>query len=243
MEKEPVDIPLLAVPNALSCRIAERINRFVVMVEVEGKSHKAHINNSGRLHEFLIRGREGFCFKTPHAAKTEFRLFAVMEKSLGALIDTQFQMRAFEAAHQKALIPWLEGAVFVRRNPRLGGSVLDYFFDREGISVYLEVKSAVLREGRFAMYPDCPTLRGQRHVEELMHWAKKGGTAFAVFVAALPYVTGFKPYRSADPRLCDLLERARNVGVQVRALGMYFQPVDSFLYLYNPDLDVVIPPQ
>lgn len=52
---------------------------------------------------------------------------------------------------------------------------------------------------------------------------------------------GFKPFRSADPRLCELLETARNVGVQVKALGMYFQPDDSVLYLYNPDLDVVIP--
>jgi sugar fermentation stimulation protein A len=242
VKTESMDIPLLAIPGTLSCRIIERINRFVVMVEIEGKSHKAHITNSGRLHEFMVKGKQGFCFETPHATKTGFRLFAVMEKNLGALIDTQLQMRAFEMAHQNALIPWLKGAVFIRRNPRLGGSVLDYLFDKKGIPVYIEVKSAVLREGQFAMYPDCPSLRGQRHVEGLTHWARKGGEAFILFVAALPDVGGFKPYRSADPRLCDLLTKATNMGVQVKALGLYFQPVDSLLYLYNPDLEVVIPP-
>jgi hypothetical protein len=61
-----------------------------------------------------------------------------------------------------------------------------------------------------------------------------------LFVAALPYVVGFKPHISADPRLFNLLDKAKNLGVQVKALGLYFCPSDSFLYLYNPDLDVVI---
>ena len=90
------------------------------------------------------------------------------------------------------------------------------------------------------MYPDCPTLRGQRHVKELMHWVRKRGTAFILFVAALPHVVGFKPCRSADPQLSDLLEKAVDLGVQVKAVGIYFHPVDSYLYMYNPDLDVVI---
>jgi sugar fermentation stimulation protein A len=234
------EIPLLAIPNALSCRIVERINRFVVKIEIGGNARRAHITNSGRLHEFLVRGRAGFCFETPDAPKTAFRLFAVEEKGLGAVIDTQLQMKAFEAAQRKDLIPWLKGACLIRRNARLGDSLLDYLFDRCGKPVYVEVKSAVLKEGEFAMYPDCPTLRGQRHVKELMHWVKEGGTAFILFVAALPFVTGFKPCRPADPRLCDLLEKARYVGVQVKAMGLYFQPVDSSLSLYDPDLVVVI---
>jgi DNA-binding sugar fermentation-stimulating protein len=68
----------------------------------------------------------------------------------------------------------------------------------------------------------------------------RGCAAFLLFVAALPYVVGFKPYRLADPKLFDLLEIAKNLGVQVKALGLYFRPTDCFLYLYDPDLDVVI---
>jgi sugar fermentation stimulation protein A len=234
------DIPLFAITKARTCRIVERINRFVVQIEIGGELSRAHINNSGRLHEFLIRGKKAFCFETPHTAKTGFRLFAVEERNLGALIDTQLQMKAFETAQKQALIPWLHGDGLIQRNVRLGGSLIDYFFQDKGNPVYLEVKSAVLREGDFAMYPDCPTLRGQRHVEELTSWVKKGGTAFLLFVAALPDVVGFKPYRSADPELFDLLEKAKKLGVQIKAVGLYFRPSDSFLCLYDPDLDVVI---
>jgi sugar fermentation stimulation protein A len=123
----------------------------------------------------------------------------------------------------------------------MGGSLLDFLFERQGKPVYVEVKSAVLREGKFAMYPDCPTLRGQRHVEELMRWVKTGGSAYLVFVAALPFVAAFKPNRGADPRLYALLEDAKDLGVEMKALGLYFRPDDSSLCLYDPDLQVVIP--
>jgi sugar fermentation stimulation protein A len=241
VKKESQDIPLLRILDASSCRIVQRINRFVVKIELGGKIGRAHITNSGRLCEFLIRGRKGFCFQTPHTEKTEFRLFAVEERGFGAVIDTQLQMKAFEAAQRQGWISWLRGDTFIRRNARLGRSLVDYLFDRREKSVYVEAKSAVLRDGKFAMSPDCPTLRGQRHVEELMHWVQKGGTAYLLFVAALPCVEGFKPNRTADPRLCELLEKAESSGVQLKALGLYFQPSDSYLYLYNPDLDVVIP--
>lgn len=240
LRKGSRDILLFAVPDALNCRIVDRLNRFVVRIEIEGEFFRAHINNTGRLQEFLIRGKGGHCFKTLDTAKTDFRLFSVGEKGRGALIDTQFQMRAFEVAFEKKLIPWLKDCFYLRRNARLGDSLIDYLFERGGKPVYLEVKSAVLRDGEFAMYPDCPTLRGQRHVEDLMGWVKKGGAAFILFVAALPYVTGFKPNRSADPRLFDLLEKAERMGVRVKALGIYFRPEDSSLYLYDPDLDVII---
>jgi sugar fermentation stimulation protein A len=235
------DIPLLRIPNVLSCKIVERINRFVVEVEIEGKMGRAHITNSGRLHEFLVRGRTGFCFETPHTAKTAYRLFAVEEYDLGAVIDTQLQMKAFEAAQRQDLMPWLGGSALIRKNARLGASLLDYLFEREGNPLYVEVKSAVLRAGRMAMYPDCPTLRGQRHVAELMQWVKKGGTAFLLFVAALPYVVGFKPNKAGDPRLFEMLKKAKSLGVCMKALGLYFRPGNSFLYMYHPDLEVFIP--
>ena len=240
MKKALPDTPLFAIPQVIPCRVVARINRFALEIEIGGDFFRAHINNTGRLHEILIKGRMGYCFKTPHTVKTKFRLFAVEEKSFGALIDTQFQMKAFETAFQKNLVPWLKDCFFLMRNARLGKSLIDYFFECKGNPVYLEVKSAVLREGRYAMYPDCPSLRGQRHVKDLIEWTQKGGVAFVLFMAALPRVDAFKPNRPADTELYDLLERAGNSGVGLKAMGLYFNPADSFLYLYDPNLDVII---
>jgi sugar fermentation stimulation protein A len=240
MKKHPKEARLFKIPGARSCQILERVNRFVVKIEAGGKIHKAHINNTGRLQEFLVSGRKGFCFRTPGTAKTSFRLFAVEEQGWGALFDTQIQMKAFETAFQKNLIPWLKHGVLLKRNARLGESLLDFLFECRGKPVYLEVKSAVLRDGKFAAYPDCPSLRGRRHVRDLTGWAQGGGAAFVLFMAALPRVEAFKPNRKADAELAGLLDRAEKSGVGIKAMGLYFRPDDRFLYLYDPELKVII---
>lgn len=233
-------VPLIPIQNALSCRILERLNRFVVLIEVRKTRSRAHINNTGRLQEFLIEGREAFCFSTPGKGKTDFRLFAVEERRMGALIDTQFQMKAFERAWELNLLPWLRKCHFIRRNSKLGNSLIDYQFDCEGDRLYIEIKSAVLREGDFAMYPDCPSLRGQRHVEDLIDWVRGGGKAVVVFIAALPGVKAFKPNRSADPRIYELLVRAQKERVKIKALGLFYDPTDSQICMFSPNLRVAI---
>jgi len=232
--------PLLSIENAAPCRIIERINRFVVKVEMEDRSHLAHITNTGRLEEFLTEGKQGFCFKTRPGRSTDCRLFAVEDRGLGALIDTWLQMKAFEKLMAAKALPWLEDCRIRKRNPRLGDSLLDYFLYCEGRPVYLEIKSAVLREGGYAMYPDCPTTRGQRHVRELSAYAAKGGTAFIVFMAALPGVKAFRPHTEADPELHRLLAHARDRGVAVKAVGIFFDPRDGGVHLFDPDLKVEI---
>lgn len=233
-------IKILFVNNVIECTIVERLNRFVVRVEIAGKQHPMHINNTGRLEELLVKGRKAFCFLTESTRKTDGRLFAVTESGMAALIDTQLQMKTFERLVEKGHIPWLKDCSFQKRNPRLGSSVLDYLIKCGHRDIPVEVKSAVLREGEFATYPDCPTTRGQRHVRELAEYSEKGGIAIIVFMAALPEISAFKPDKKGDPLLCECLRDALTKGVQVKALSLFFDPRDHFIYLSNPDLPVVV---
>ena len=59
------------------------------------------------------------------------------------------------------------------------------------------MKSAVLRDGEYASYPDCPSTRGQKHVKELIKLRKDGKRAMLVFICALSGVKKFRP--------CELL--------------------------------------
>jgi sugar fermentation stimulation protein A len=242
--KEPTR--LIRIENPQECRIIERLNRFVVLIEHDGTVYRAHITNTGRLLEFMVKGQKAFCFKTQqqhhHRGKTDCRLFAIEDRGLGALIDTWLQMKAFEDALERHLIPWLAGCHMLKRNAVLGASRsrIDYLLDCQGKQVYLEVKSAVLRDGAYAMYPDCPTERGRKHVRELTSYASEGGTGIVVFVAALPYVRAFTPNRAADAKLYDALEVAHASGVDVRAMGLYYNPDDGWVYLFEQDLAVTL---
>ncbi len=231
--------PILSVDNVKECLIVERLNRFVVRVEISGRKHSMHINNTGRLEEFIIRGRKAFCTETKHPGKTDGKLFAIEERGLGALIDTQLQMKAFERMVERRQIPWLVDCSIKKKNPRLGASVLDYLLMCKNTTLFLEVKSAVLRQGPFATYPDCPTTRGQRHVRELTEYSKHGGASTIVFMAALPEVSAFKPYKTGDPQLAKYLLDAHKQGVQIKVIGLYFNPSDNQVYLFDPDLPVV----
>lgn len=229
---------VLKIQNPRECRIIERLNRFVVKIEISGNACRAHINNTGRLSEFMARGRKAFCYPSKSLTKTDFKLFAVVEGGLAALIDTQLQMRAFENALSAGLIPWLEQCRLIKRNAKLGTSLIDYLLGCRNRKVFLEVKSAVLREHQQAMYPDCPSERGQKHTREISDYVRTGGKAFILFMAALPKVKAFKPNAEADPQLSKLLGEAARIGVDVRAIGLYYNPKDSGVYLYNPDLDI-----
>lgn len=231
---------LLSFSTVLEVDIIERLNRFVVKVEKDGALLKAHINNTGRLEQFLTPGKRAFCLKSKGNGKTDCRLFAISDGEKGAIIDTQLQMKAFEKAREEKLLPWLRGYRFVKRNAPLGNSRIDYLLKDANSRLYLEVKSAVLRDGNWALYPDCPTLRGQKHIRELTAHAAAGGKACILFIAALPRIDGFKPYKTGDPKLYELLRAARAQGVVIRSLSLHYDPLNKSIDLYHSDLNIAL---
>lgn len=225
----------------VECVVLDRINKFAVGVLIDGKPRRAYINNTGRLLKYLVRGRKGFCIWAAKPSKTDCRLFSIKEDGLAAIIDTQLQMKAFERALEMDLIPWMRGSKILKRNARLGRSLIDYLLECGGERIYLEVKSAVLKEGEYATYPDCPSARGRRHIRELTDHIKEGGRATILFIAALPEVKAFRPNRSSDPELHGLLMKAHSAGVSLKSIGLYYSSKGSSVYLSNPDLEVKIP--
>lgn len=234
-------LKLLSVRNPVQCSILERVNRFTVRVKVGGECFLSHLANSGRLHELVKENAKGYC--VPGGKKTSYRLFAVEEGGFAALIDTVFQAKVFENAVRAKAIPWLKGYEILKKNVVVYDSVLDYLLlnPQNGDRMFLEVKSAVLRGDRdFAMYPDCPTERGRRHIMNLIKLAGEGEKATVLFIAALPNVSAFKPFKEGDPKLSDLLVDASKRNVAVKAVAAYYNPLDHWVHLYNPDLPVIL---
>jgi len=231
---------LLQFEHVLSCTIVERVNRFVVAVDMDGERQRAWINNTGRLEAFMQPGTAAYCLPK-QGGKTDVRLFAVADGDAAALVDTRFQMDAFERAVHRQLLPWLHDCSMVQRDAPLGDSRIDYLLSCAGEPCYLEVKSAVLRSGRTALYPDCPSTRGRRHVAELVDHARRGGTSALLFAAGLPGVSSFRPNRMADERLAGLIVAAADAGVAVHAVGLCYLPEGRAVVLFDDDVPVLPP--
>ena len=226
--------------NVVLCKFVERLNRFVALVEVNGKIRKALLTNTGRLEEFLIPGRKAFC--TPKSGgKTDFVLIAFEDlEGKGAIVDTRTQAKAFERAVELGLVPWLRNCSIKRKEVRVGNSRLDYLFECPGGELYGEMKSAVLRggeKGEYAMYPDCPTSRGRRHVRELIELTKTGKDSIIFFIGAMPGVEKFRPYEKGDSELAKLLREAKKVGVRIEGLSISLLP-NGRVILERPELKV-----
>ncbi len=228
--------------NVVPCTFIERLNRFVALVEVNEETRKALVTNTGRLEEFMVPGRKAFCLPKS-GGKTDFVLVAFEDlDGKGAVIDTRTQAKAFERAVELNLVPWLKDCRIKRKEVTVGKSRLDYLFECPDGEIYAEMKSAVLRggeRGEYAMYPDCPSTRGQKHIRELIELKKAGKRAMMFFIGAMPGVERFKPYERGDPEIARLLAEAERSGVEVNALSISLLP-EGKVVLERPSLEIEV---
>lgn len=232
---------LLKLP-VIECTFLKRLNRFVGLVNINGEIKRALITNTGRLEEFMVPGRKVFCIPKS-GGKTDFVLVAFEDLGgKGAIIDTRTQAKAFERALELGLISWLRNCRIKRKEIRVGKSRLDYLFECPSGEVYAEMKSAVLRggdNGEYAMYPDCPSIRGRKHIRELIKLKEEGNGAMIFFIGALPGVKKFRPYEKGDAEITRLLREAREGGVEIRALCISMLQ-NGDVVLENDDLEVEV---
>ncbi len=231
---------LCQLKNIFPCKIVSRLNRFVVMVKIDGKKEKAYITNTGRLKEYLYRGSMGYCTEKKKG-KNRYQLIAIKDGEQAALIDTRLQMMCFEKALSYKAIKWLGQCSIVKRNPRVYDSLLDYLLECEREKVWVEVKSAAFRSSDgCAMYPDCPTIRGRRHIKTLIRLSEEGKKSIILFIAAVPGAKCFRPYPEGDPFIPPLLREANTKGVLVKAISLHFNPHDGTVIMDETDLPVYI---
>ncbi len=253
--------------------IIKRLNRFVVKARIKNKHILVHLDNTGRLEDFLKKGRVGLFL--PIENKLKFRLSMVKEsKNIYSIIDTQLQMKCFEIALEKGYISWLKGAKILKRNFRINHSLIDYLIEHKNKKCLLEIKSAVMKYKNFAMYPDCPSIRGQKHIKELIDIQtlqterRLDGNMFVqtknknisvnprikyprlsalypyksvvLFIAGMKNISAFSPNKNADPKIYELLKIAKNKGVKIKAIQIYFDEKRKNVILKNDNLPVVL---
>jgi len=203
---------LLDVP-VKPCVFLRRLNRFVSEVIAGEETIRVHTNNTGKLLDLLVEGREVLC--TPiKGKKLSYRIIgtAVEGSSLYTLIDTSLQEKAIVRAIEMGAIEGLRGYRVAGRHVDAGGSKFDLLLRGPERDVFAEIKSAVFYfpEDRSARYPDTVTLRGRRHIEEL---SKRRG--ILIFVAAHPLAENFRPC-SLDPEIPGLLSGFGGMVVAVK---------------------------
>ena len=217
-------------------RVVRRTSRFSVVV-TDGKSqYAAHLTNSGRLRDLIFPGSVCLCIpKRP--AKTTLRLVGVpVSEKWAVLVDPGEQSRAFVNAAQARLIPWLAGWSITGSEVDCGESRIDLEIRSGESAGYIEIKSAaMLIGGDTGSFPDCPTLRGRKHVGTLSRLAADY-RCIILFLVQHPDATRFSPSVQGDPVFAADISEAVQNGVEVRAVKTCLG-VDGSVLLVDPDLN------
>ena len=195
----------------------ERPNRFLAEVRVGGRKEWAHVPDPGRLTELLLPGARVRLRPAPAGRRrTAWTLIGVESEDGWVNIDSRLPNLLFsEALRAGSLDEFPEPGAW-RSEYRYGRSVLDFYLEGEPPCL-VEVKGCTLVEEGTALFPDAPTARGVRHLQELARARREGFRSCLVMVVKHPAGRVFRPNRATDPAFADALAEAAAEGVEVLA--------------------------
>jgi sugar fermentation stimulation protein A len=205
-------------PPLIPAVFLRRLNRFAVEVRLGRRRTRAHLPNSGRLHELLIPGypmwlarREG-----PRRTRYDVQLVALPDGTLVSA-DARVPNVLFREAWAEGRLAPFRGYIRLIPEPPLGEGRVDFRLEGPEGLAYVEVKSVTLVEGGDGLFPDAPTERGRRHLSALQAARAAGAQAFIVFIVQRPDARAFRPHDTADPAFGRMLRAAVAGGVQALA--------------------------
>lgn len=209
--------------NIMAGKFLARPNRFIAHVEIAGCEEIVHVKNTGRCKELLLPGATVYVHHFPEGKrKTKYDLIAVEKQNLLINMDSQ--------APNKVVQEWLMeqepfGKItYLKPECKHGDSRFDFYLETEAKKMFIEVKGVTLEEKGVVMFPDAPTERGVKHVQELCHCLEQGYEAAIIFVVQMSGMRYFTPNRRTHAAFAEALERAEACGVRMLALSCEVTP-------------------
>lgn len=204
-------------------RFIERPNRFIAQVEVDGRVETVHVKNTGRCKELLTKGARVYLEKSDKEERsTAYDLVAVEKGERLINMDSQAPNRAVgEWLLEKKLF---HDPVLVRPETVYGNSRFDFYVETESERIFLEVKGVTLEENGVVRFPDAPSDRAVKHMEELVQAGKDGYRVFVLFVIQMEGVRYFTPNYDTHREFAEALCKAAEAGVGILAYDCLVTP-------------------
>mgnify|MGYP002424488241 CR=1 FL=1 len=206
--------------NIVRGKFIKRENRFVAKVELHKnggtREETVHVKNTGRCEELLLEGAQVWLSENfSQGRKTAYDLVTVNKGGRLVNIDAN--------ASNAVVKEWLESGAFMKNITTIkpeftwGSSRFDFYLEAGERRILLEVKSVTLEDQARALFPDAPSRRAVKHVNELTAALQEGYESYILFVIQTEGVLYFEPNRRAQPEFADALIKARQAGVHVLA--------------------------
>ena len=197
-------------------KFISRPNRFKAYVELNGEEELVHGKNTGRCAELLKAGATVYVQKSDkEERKTKWDLIAVEKGERMINMDSQIPNQVVKEWLEKENL--FENITCIRPEYTYGNSRFDLYVEAGERKIFIEVKGVTLEEDGVVRFPDAPSERAVKHVEELQKAVKDGYEAYAFFVIQMKDVRYFTPNRQTHPEFAEALAEAERNGVKILA--------------------------
>ncbi|GAU09420.1 sugar fermentation stimulation protein [Desulfoplanes formicivorans] len=210
------DILLPFSPQCRTARFVQREKRFRVEARLDGRQVWAHTNNSGSMLGLLRPDMEILLSPAANPArKLPYTLELVSPWGEWIGVNTLTPNRLLKKVWEQGLIAELRQYVTYKAEARVGHSRLDARLDGPKGTFWIEAKNVTLVEDGVACFPDAVTLRGQKHLEELILLAGQGARVGCFYLVQRPDGECFGPADFIDPEFARLFYLAVQAGVEM----------------------------
>jgi len=212
----------------------KRDNRFVMQLKKNnGDLIRAYIANPGRMEEFLIPGHP-FFITAGNKGKYFYRIISTLYQDSFVLLDTIKINYLVELFLKKNKIELFKNFTKLRREVKVGRSKFDFLMERKSRKpALLEVKSCSLCHHGTAMFPDAPTQRGKRHLEDLEILASRGYDTYTLYWINHKKATVFMPNGHTDQDYCLSFCQAEHVNLMAYCVDL-LNPVTINMSFLKP---------
>lgn len=209
--------------NIVKAQFIDRPNRFIAHCKVNGKEEVVHVKNTGRCKELLTPNATVFLEKSNNEnRKTLYDLIGVIKGETLINMDSQSPNKATKEWLEKG--GYLQNPTLVKPETTYGKSRIDFYLENDNEKAFVEVKGVTLENDGIALFPDAPTTRGTKHINELIKAKKEGYKTAILFVIQMKGCTKFIPNDVTDKDFANILRKAYKEGVDIIAMDCIVTP-------------------
>lgn len=215
-------------PPLQSATLLKRYKRFLADLELsDGTTFTAHCANTGKMTGCADPGFNAL-YSTSNNTKRKYpHSLEITQNNLSQLIcvNTAIANKVVEEALNNGVIDELIGYQQIQSEVKYGSenSRIDFLLTHNcKANCYVEVKSVTLLSEEHphsgqGYFPDAQTVRGQKHIRELIAMVKQGHRAVLLFAVLHQGITQVSAAAHIDSTYAQLLSDAIEQGVEVLA--------------------------
>tara|TARA_B100002052_G_scaffold284523_1_gene296503 strand:+ start:68 stop:763 length:696 start_codon:yes stop_codon:yes gene_type:complete len=189
----------------------KRYKRFFVDIKINNQIITAHCPNTGSMFGLLKKGNKVWLSKSDNPKrKLRYTLEIIQVNKSKVGINTHLTNKIVYHALQNNLIKEFNHNLEIRPETKFGKNTrFDFLVSNKRYKAFIEVKNVTLsRRKNLAEFPDAITLRGLKHINELIKASRKGYKIFILYLIQRDDCKLFSIAKDIDPIYAEAVNKA-----------------------------------